>query len=154
MPHPGERLLEIGPGTGYYTLDIAPLLRPEGTLEILDLQPGFLDETMRRAAARGIENVVPTQGDAQALPYEDGRFDAVYLVAVLGEVPDKDAAIREIRRVLKPGGRLVVGEGLPDPHMVSFDDLLSRAIPAGLRFEHRGGGRFGYLASLRVPESA
>src|SRR2546421_2192863 len=140
-PRPGERVLEVGPGRGYYALDVAPRLFPGGTLDVVDLQQGMLDVTMRRAAERGLTNIVPTQGDAQALPYADGTFDAAYLAATLGEVPDQDAALRELRRVLRPGGRLVVGEGLPDPHMIPFDTLRRRAGAAGGRLAppHRGG---------------
>ncbi len=53
-PRPGERLLEIGPGTGYYTLELAGWLAPEGSLEVFDLQQEMLDHTMRRAAERGL----------------------------------------------------------------------------------------------------
>ena len=145
-PRPGERLLEIGPGTGYYTLAVACSLAPDGRLDILDLQQAMLDETMRRAANAGITNISPTQGDARSLPYPDGTFDAAYLVATLGEVADKDVALRELRRVLKPGGRLVVGEGQPDPHMVRAPDLQECATAAGFRIDRQEGGRLGYLA--------
>jgi len=60
-------------------------------------------------------NITPTRSDARELPYEDDSFDAAYLVAVLGEIPDQNAALRELARVLKPGGRLVVGELVGDP---------------------------------------
>ena len=101
-PEPGERLLEIGVGTGYYSLDLAEWVGPDGTLELFDLQQEFLDHVMRAAPERGLDNLVPTQGDATALPYEDASVDAVVLTAVLGEIPDAAAALREIRRVLKP----------------------------------------------------
>src|SRR5687768_15302856 len=68
-PAPGERVLEIGPGLGYYTLDIAPRLAPGGQLDVLDLRKSMLDELMRRAAASGIANIAPAPGDAQELPY-------------------------------------------------------------------------------------
>ena len=70
---------------------------------------------MREAAKRGIANIESTLGDAQALPYDDDSFDAAYLVTVLGEIPDQDAALRELARVVRPGGRLVVGELFGDP---------------------------------------
>src|SRR5215207_574567 len=152
-PVAGERLLEVGPGTGYYTIDVARRLEPGGQLDALDLQSAMLEETMRRAAARGVRNVVPTQGNAQTLPYPGATFDGAYLVATLGEVPDRNRALRELRRVLKHGGRLVVGEGQPDPHMVSLRDLREQAEAVGLRYE-RHRGRFGYLARFGVSNEA
>jgi ubiquinone/menaquinone biosynthesis C-methylase UbiE len=68
------------------------------------------------------------------------------MMVTLGEVPEQDAALRELRRVLKPNGRLVVGEILGDPHMVPFGSLRVRAEAAGLRFEQRLGGRLAYFA--------
>ena len=145
-PRPGERVLEAGPGTGYYALHVARWLEPGGTLEVLDVQQEMLDHTMRRAREPGISNIVPTRGDARTLPYPDDTFDAAYMNFVLGEVPDQEKALRELRRVLKPGGRLVVGEAFPDPHMVTFEKLRARAEAAGLRFERRLGGSLGYYA--------
>jgi ubiquinone/menaquinone biosynthesis C-methylase UbiE len=147
-PVPGERVLEIGPGTGYYTLDMAEWLAPDGRVEIFDLQQEFLDHVMRRAAERGLANVVPTQGDATALPYEDASMDAVVLTAVLGEIPEPLAALREIRRVLKPSGRLIVGELFGDPHFTTQGALKRQATEAGLSFETRSGNRFAYFARL------
>jgi len=148
-PEPGERILEIGPGTGYYTLDMAEWVGPEGTVEIFDLQQEFLDHTGRRAAERGLANVTPTQGDATALPFDDDSIDAVVLTAVLGEIPDQGAALREIRRVLKPGGRLVVGELFGDPHFTTRSSLERQASEGGLAWESHSGNWFGYFARLR-----
>jgi ubiquinone/menaquinone biosynthesis C-methylase UbiE len=147
-PVPGERLLEIGPGTGYYTLDMAAWVGPEGRVEIFDLQREFLDHVTGRAGERGLANVIPTQGDATALPYDDASIDAVALTAVLGEIPDPTAALREVRRVLKPGGRLVVGELFGDPHFTTLSSLKRQAAEAGLAFETHSGNWFAYFALL------
>jgi ubiquinone/menaquinone biosynthesis C-methylase UbiE len=149
-PEPGERILEIGPGVGYYTLDMAGWVGPDGKIEIFDLQQEFLDHTTARASERGLTNVTPTQGDATALPYEDNSMDAVVLTAVLGEIPDPVAALRQIARVLKPTGRLVVGELFGDPHFTTQAALRSQAAEAGLTWESHSGNWFGYFARLAV----
>jgi ubiquinone/menaquinone biosynthesis C-methylase UbiE len=150
-PVPGERVLEVGPGTGYYTLPVADWLGPEGRLDVFDLQQEMLDHTMRRAGERGLDNITPTQGDARQLPYDDAAFDAAYLVTVLGEIPDQAAALAELRRVLKPGGRLVVGELFGDPHMVTAGALRERAQAAGLQSERQVGGKLGFFARFVAP---
>ena len=149
-PRPGERVLEIGPGTGYYSLEVARALQPGGTLEIFDLQQEMLDHTMDHAGEAGITNLIPTRGDARELPYESASFDSVFLVTVLGEIPDRSSALREIRRVLKPEGRLVVGELFGDPHMVTLKTLQSEAQAAGFSFVERIGPKFGYFARFGV----
>ena len=147
-PMAGERVLEVGPGTGYYTLDLAQWVGHEGAVDILDVQQEMLDHTIRRARERGLWNVNPTRGDARELPYDDDSFDAAILVTVLGEIPDQDAALREVARVLKPRGRLIVGELFGDPHMVTTRSLERRADGAGLRLSRRSGPPLGYFARL------
>ena len=148
-PKQGERILEIGPGTGYYTLDIAEWIGPSGTVEIFDLQREFLDHTLRRAEERGVVNVNATQGDATELPFADDSMDAVVLTAVLGEIPDRAAALSQIERVLRPAGRLVVGELFGDPHFTTLKSLQDQCGEAALRFESRSGNWFGYFACFR-----
>ncbi len=153
-PAPGQRILEVGPGTGYYALEVAEWLAPEGRLDVFDLQQEMLDHTLLRAEERGIANVVAMQGDARELPYGDAEFDAAYLVTVLGEIPDQEAALRELARVVRPGGCVVVGELLGDPHWVSPSRLQARAERAGLHFEHRLGSPLGYFARFGRVERA
>ena len=149
-PDPGLRVLEVGPGTGYYALQAARWLELGGILDILDIQQKMLDHTMHRARAMGVSNIVPRRGDAQALPYPDDHFDSAYLVATLGEVPDKGRALRELRRVLKRGGRLVVGEVLLDPHKVTFEELRRLTDAGGLDHERTLKGTLGYFAAFRA----
>jgi ubiquinone/menaquinone biosynthesis C-methylase UbiE len=149
----GERILEIGPGTGYYTLELADWVG-SGVVEILDIQQEMLDHTMARAAERGIGNLNPTCGDAASLPYPDAGFDAVVMITTLGEIPDRESAIGEISRVLRPGGRLVVGELFGDPHFTTPGDLESLGRASGLQFEERSGPWIGFFARLRKPAAS
>jgi SAM-dependent methyltransferase len=150
-PRPGERMLEIGPGIGHHALPTAAELGPGGRLDVLDVQPEMLADLARRAAERSVSNIVAKEGDAQELPYPDATFDAAYLVTVLGEIPSPSAALRELRRVVKPGGRVVLGELFLDPDYVSPRRLRQLASGAGLAFGAQAGSRLSYLARLDVP---
>jgi SAM-dependent methyltransferase len=151
-PEPGEQLLELGPGTGYYSLPVAEKL-DGGRLCVADIQQKMLDHTMHRAAEAGLANIEPACADAQKLPYPNGSFDGAFTVTTLGEVPDPDQGLRELARVLKPSGRLVVGELFGDPHMVTFGSLRARAARSGLEIERRLGGPLGYFALLRPTDT-
>jgi SAM-dependent methyltransferase len=153
-PRNGERILEIGPGIGLHALPIASALAPDGTLDVLDVQQAMLDDLTRDAHARGIGNITARQGDARRLPYGDGVFDGAYLVGVLGEVPDGHAALEELRRVLKPAGRLVVGEVAFDPDFIAFGALMRQVAAAGFVFERKSGGALSYLARFRATSSS
>jgi ubiquinone/menaquinone biosynthesis C-methylase UbiE len=113
----------------------------------------MLDHTMDRAREAGFTNVHPTQSDATGMPYEDSSFDAAFLVTVLGEVPDQDAAMRELSRVLRPGGRLVVGELFGDPHYVGLGSMRLRAAAAGLVYERKLGNALGFFARFSKPSA-
>jgi ubiquinone/menaquinone biosynthesis C-methylase UbiE len=148
-PRSGEHILEIGPGIGVHALSVAAALLPDGVLDVLDVQQEMLDHLMRRAAGRGLTNIVPRLGDAQALPYADHVFDAAFLVSVLGEIPDVAAALLELRRVVKPVGRLLVGELAIDPDFIPLRALRAMAGNTGFVVERTAGPSFGYYAVLR-----
>jgi SAM-dependent methyltransferase len=145
-PRSGERMLEIGPGVGIHALPVASWLAPDGSLDVFDIQEKMLDDVMARARGAGITNITARLGDARKLPYAAGTFDAAYLVGVLGEIPDGHATLRELHRVLKPTGRLVIGEVLFDPDYIRFGALERRAREAGFAFERKLGGSLSYLA--------
>ena len=148
-PVSGERILEVGPGIGIHSVPVAAALAPDGRLDIIDLQQAMLDDVMKRATEAGVGNITPQLGDAQALPYPDDTFDGAYLLGVLGEIPDGQAALRELHRVVRPGGRLVVGEVFFDPDCVRFGSLKDRTEQASFVFESRLGGSLSYLARFR-----
>ena len=148
-PAAGERMLEVGPGTGHYTSGVAAHLEPGGVIEIVDVRQSFLDHTAARARRYGLHNVVPTLADGGSLPFADHCFDAAFLVTALGEIPDPQAALRDLNRVLKPSGRLVVGEIVIDPDFHRRGRLVARARAAGLRLERTTGGPLAYFARFK-----
>jgi SAM-dependent methyltransferase len=94
----GRRLADIGGGTGNYSL----ALKREGWAPVVvDRSP----EMLARASAKGLETV---EADAQRLPLDDGAFDAVMMISMLHHVEDRPAALAEARRILRPGGRLIL----------------------------------------------
>lgn len=149
-PRPGERMLEIGPGIGHHALPTAAALGPDGRLDVLDVQPAMLADLERRAGQRGLGNIHYAEGDAQHLPYPDATFDAAYLVTVLGEIPRPDLALAELRRVVRKGGRVVIGELFLDPDYVAPARLRELARSAGLTFVRQAGSRFSYFGRLEV----
>ncbi len=103
---PYGRALEIGAGTGFFSLN----LRQAGVLSevcVSDLSPGMVAAAQANARRLGFE-VEGRVGDAERLPYGDGEFDLVVGHAVIHHVPDVELAFREMLRVLRPGGRLVI----------------------------------------------
>lgn len=126
---PGMRVLEIGPAGGYLTGAAQRKIRPGGRLVCLDLQPTLLRKLRGRL---GPETPPLVCGNAQRLPFRAGCFDLVFVVEVMGEIPDKATALGEIRRVLRPGGTLAVSEAaLLDPDYVRFPVLMRLAAAAG-----------------------
>jgi ubiquinone/menaquinone biosynthesis C-methylase UbiE len=147
-PARGERILEVGAGSGCYALDVADELAPGGTIDIVDGLPDRLEDAVRAARERGLDNVSPTLGDGRYLPFGDSWFDGAYMIAALGDVPDPPAALAELARVLRPGGRLAIGELDGDPHRVDPERLAASAAAAGLRVVRRFDRCGGYLALL------
>ena len=147
-PRAGQQVLEIGPGTGLQSLHVAPQLGAGGQLAVVDVQPEMLEHVMARAARRSIRNIAPHRADAAALPFADAAFDSAYLVTVLGEIPGPLATLMELRRVLKPAGRLIVGE-FADRHHVPLATLVRLANDAGLHLARRTGVPLAYYALFR-----
>lgn len=130
---PDSRVLELGPGPGYFSPEVARSV-PLGKLALVDLQQEMLDMARERLEGRGFANVEYHRADATSLPLDTESFGVVFLVAVLGEVPDREACLREIRRVLRPDGLLSLTEmRLGDPHSIPMPEMLKLVQAAGFR---------------------
>ena len=148
-----SRVLEVGAGSGYYSAGVARAVR-EGHLELLDLQPEMLSKARRKLEAEGLQNVGYTPADAGRLPFDEGSFDVLFLVAVLGEVADRRAFLREARRVLRPGGLLSVSEHLPDPDFSPCAEVRRLVEREGFEFFERHGARWWYTVNFKKPAAA
>jgi SAM-dependent methyltransferase len=107
---PGERVVDVGSGAGFDSLIAARMVGPTGWVIGVDMTPAMLDKARRSAFEGGFTNAEFRQGLAESLPVLDGWADVVISNGVLNLMPDKDATLREMARVLKPGGRLQMSD--------------------------------------------
>jgi ubiquinone/menaquinone biosynthesis C-methylase UbiE len=103
---PGERILDVGCGPGFYCAELLEEVGPQGSIVGLDGSPHMLDLAARRC--EGLGNVEFQRADATSLPVEDESIDGAICVQVLEYVPDVPAALAEFHRALRPGGRVVI----------------------------------------------
>lgn len=148
---PGMRVLDAGCGPGRLTLPAARRVGPSGRVLALDLQPRMLQMLERRVREAGLANVeiVRARLGEGALPA--GVFDAALLVTVLGEIPLRLTALREIHRALRPGGVLSVTEVLPDPHYQPLARVRALASEAGFHEQSLVSGWLSYTLNLERP---
>ena len=150
---PGATVLELGPGPGYFSVEAARIVGPEGRIVCLDLQPGMLQMLAGRLGEASVRNACPLAGDATRLPLAAASVDAAFLVTVLGEIPDRPQALAELRRVLKPGGVLSFSESLTDPDYVFQASLRDLCRAMGFRELSCSGERLGYTMTFAAPQA-
>jgi ubiquinone/menaquinone biosynthesis C-methylase UbiE len=153
----GERVLELGPGPGTFTMEAARRVGPEGRLIAVDIQPKMIAQVEKRVQEAGLTNVETHVADAYHLPLDDESVGRAFLVTVLPEIPDQARALAELRRVLrspeaakgKPGGVLSITEEFPDPDYLFAFETIQRVEAAGFRLERRFGNFFLYTLNFR-----
>jgi ubiquinone/menaquinone biosynthesis C-methylase UbiE len=117
---PGQSVLEVGCGNGIFLPLLAAAVGPHGRINGIDHSPQFVAAAQERVAAAGFsERVMVREADAYRLPFADGSFDAAHCERVLMHLEDPTAALREMRRVVKPGGVVVAAE--PDWYGLQID---------------------------------
>ncbi|MEW8958886.1 MAG: class I SAM-dependent methyltransferase [Moorella sp. (in: firmicutes)] len=138
-PHAGEHILDVGCGTGNFSLELARLgVKVTG----IDISEPMLATARRKAAAAGLE-IEFLHADAMNLPFADNTFDKIVSVTALEFAPDLKAALAEGYRVLKPGGRMVIG-------LIGGNSLWSRHYEA--RATREPDSLFRYAKFYTLPE--
>ncbi|MCB4455267.1 methyltransferase domain-containing protein [Leisingera sp. McT4-56] len=152
QPQPGDRILDLGCGNGLLTLELARTVGPAGHVTGLDASPDMLAAARQRLQGRA--NTTLTESDAASLPFEPESFDKAVSVQVFEYITSRRPVLRALHQVLKPDGRLVIG----DIHFDTFawhsdnaarmqrfldiwdNHLADRTVPARLPEELRDSG--------------
>jgi ubiquinone/menaquinone biosynthesis C-methylase UbiE len=148
---PGQKILEIGPGPGRLLVPAAQRVAPGGEAVGVELQQGMIDRLKARAEKAGVTNLTVIHGDATQPHVSEGSFDLVFLATVLGEIPDRAAALAQCYRALKPGGVLSVTEMFGDPHYQSRSRVRQLAEAAGFRPRNVHGSWLRFTADFVKP---
>ncbi|WP_199137124.1 class I SAM-dependent methyltransferase [Delftia sp. ASV31] len=148
---PGMKVLDAGCGPGRVTLPLARAVGAQGQVLAVDLQPAMLEQVAAKARAQGLENV-----RTQAVALGQGQLaseqhDRAVMAAVLGEIPDRQAALADIFQSLRPGGLLAVAELVFDPHFQRRTSVEKLAGEAGFIPHSFHGHAAAYLLVLQRP---
>lgn len=151
---PGMSVLDVGSGPGRLTIPAAQRVGANGRVVALDIQDGMLRRLRERVEANHLTNVELVHAGAGEGKLEVNAFDRAWLVTVLGEIPDRKAALAEVFRALKPGGILSITELLPDPHYQTAETVRRLAMEAGFIEVRRFGSFPAYTIHFDKPIDA
>ena len=150
----GMTVLDLGCGSGAFTTLLARAVGEPGKVYAVDIQPGMLQQLERKLAKaenQDIRNVEIKQASAYDLPFEDGSLDLVFMAAALQEIYDRDRALREVRRVLKPDGILAVTEFIPDTDYPRRSATINLCRQEEFVLDDNLGNFWNYTVRLRKP---
>jgi ubiquinone/menaquinone biosynthesis C-methylase UbiE len=151
---PGMTVVEMGPGPGRLLLRAARRVLPGGRAIGVELQDGMLNKLRAKLAQNdpGNVNLIHASATEKVLP--DGQADVVYLCTVLGEIPDRRAALVNCLAALRPGGLLSITEIIGDPHYQRVQTVRELATSVGFEFEDISNTWRMYTANFRKSLSA
>jgi ubiquinone/menaquinone biosynthesis C-methylase UbiE len=147
----GMQVLDVGCGAGRLSLAAAERVGPSGRVVALDIKEPMILRLQGRLVEQGLSNVYPVLAGAGEGKLECETFDRAFLVTVLGEIPDRSKAMREIYEALKPGGLLSVTEMFPDPHYQTRNKVRELAGQAGMRFDQSFGNVMAFTMHFLKP---
>jgi ubiquinone/menaquinone biosynthesis C-methylase UbiE len=148
---PGMRVLDVGCGPGRLTVPIAEQVGPRGEVVAIDVQPGMLNRVQAKARAAHLTNVRVFQAAVGEGRLGSLGADRAVMVTVLGEIPDRQAALRAVFAALKPGGLLSVTEVIFDPHFQGRAAVRRLAMAVGFHEKQFFGHRLAYTLNLERP---
>lgn len=145
----GMTVLEIGPGPGTFTFEAARRVGERGRVYAIDIQAPIVRGLKRKIRESKFNNINVDLASAYVLPYPDNHFDRIFMITVLGEIPDKQRALVEFMRVLKDEGYFAVGEFLPDPDYPRKSTVSRWCREAGFELAGSHGNILHYLLLFR-----
>lgn len=152
-PHikPGMVALDVGCAMGFFSLDMARMVGPEGRVVCVDVQQKMIDVLVRRATKAGVVDRIDHRVcGAKGLGLEDldGSVDFALAMAVVHEVPDEEAFFQQIQAALRPGGKCLIAEPKGHVSKEAFEDTIAVARRAGLEPGERPEIRRSHAAVL------
>jgi len=150
----GMKVLDLGCGSGAFTPFIARTVGEKGKVYALDIQADMLKQLERKLARpenRNIKNIKIIEGNAYELPFDNGSLDLVNMTTVLQEIPDRNRALAEVKKVLKPGGLFAVTELFPDPDYPWKSTTIKLGEEAGFIVDKVSGNFFNYTVRFKKP---
>jgi ubiquinone/menaquinone biosynthesis C-methylase UbiE len=144
----GMHVLEIGPGSGTFAIEVSKRVGEEGHVFVVDIQPAVVSRLDKRLKKNKITTVTAKVASAHEFPFADSSFERVFMMSVLGEISDKEKALLEIRRVLKDDGLLAVGELLWDPDYPRRKTVIGWCRDGGFQLTSEYGGLQHYLLTF------
>jgi ubiquinone/menaquinone biosynthesis C-methylase UbiE len=149
---PGMAVLDIGCGPGRLAIPMAKQVGPQGYVLAMDIQAGMLQRAEEKARAANLTNIRFLQAGAGEGRVGRNQFDRALLVTVLGEIPKREAALKEIFEALKPGGLLSVTEIILDPHFQTRTAVQRLAEAVGFREQAFHGNRIAFTINFAKPD--
>jgi len=143
---PGMNIVELGCGSGFYTIAVAKAVQSDGLVYAVDIQQGMLDKLKVRMEREDVKNIIPILADAEGeIPLDDGIADASFSISVIPEIPHPTKALLQLRRLLKNGGLWVDSELILDPDYPLRRTVIKWARQAGFELKHQLGNSFRYV---------
>lgn len=150
---PGMAVLDVGCGPGRLTIPVGQVVGKQGFVVAMDIQAGMIERAREKARAADLQNIRFLVAGVGEGKLGRNQFDRGLLVTVLGEIPDRQAGLKEIFDAIKPGGILSVTEVVFDPHFQGRRSVVRLAEAVGFREKAFYGNRLAYTLHLEKPQA-